>query len=47
MLSVTSSNFCSSEFPISLLCICLFVGCKIWKFDKFDLKRKILTVVTW
>lgn len=39
MLSVTSSNFCSSEFPISLLCICLFVRCKIWKFDKFDFKQ--------
>lgn len=49
MLSVTYSNFCSSEFPFSLLCtsICLFVRCKIWKFDKFDLKRKILMVVTW
>lgn len=46
MLSVTYSNFCSSEFPFSLLCICLFVRCKIWKFDK-DFKRKNLMVVTW
>lgn len=28
MLSVTYSNFCSSEFPFPLLCICLFVRCK-------------------